>query len=42
MFDIRELGEPTDYLGEPTDYLGVQITRGKAAGTIAIHQTDKA
>jgi hypothetical protein len=42
MLDIRELGEPTVYLGEPTDYLGVQITRGKAAGTITIHQTDKA
>jgi hypothetical protein len=35
MFDIRELGEPTDFLG-------VQITRDKAAGTITIHQTDKA
>jgi hypothetical protein len=35
MFDIRELGEPTDYLG-------VQITRDKAAGTVTIHQTDKA
>jgi hypothetical protein len=29
-------------LGEPTDFLGIQITRDKAAGTITIHQTDKA
>jgi hypothetical protein len=35
MFDIRELGEPTDFLG-------IQIIRDKAAGTITIHQTDKA
>jgi hypothetical protein len=35
MFAIRELGEPTDFLG-------IQIERDEKAGTVSIHQTDKA
>jgi hypothetical protein len=35
MFEIRELGKPLDFLG-------IQINRDIAAGTITIHQSDKA
>jgi hypothetical protein len=35
MFEIRELGEPLDFLG-------IQISRYIASGTLTIHQSDKA